>query len=283
MTTHWVVSENSWPGFRQFVRDWQPPGVGLLPILALHGSLTQSGAWIVPAAMMEDVRMVCPDQRGFGKSDYPGTDSCAAFAADAIAQANGSLPGRFIVMGHSFACSIALEVARTVPDRIAGAILVDPLVPFGKPVPATPPPVWTPIPHGFADLDAAERYYRETEEGEWSAPALRRYLQDILVKDAQGGWRFPYTSQRLRRLREFVASPASDHGLMGKTGGVQCPVLIFRGGRSKRFVEAGEKPFAASFPRPAETIVCPTSGHFPTATEPEIIVAGILRFLRTLS
>lgn len=136
MANYWVHSESTAPGFRQFVREWRPPQAKGLPILALHGSLTQSGAWIVLGEMMDGIRMVCPDQRGYAKSDDPGTDRCAEFAADAIAQANALLPERFVVMGHSFACSIALEVANTISERIAGVILVDPLVSLGKPVPA---------------------------------------------------------------------------------------------------------------------------------------------------
>lgn len=52
---------------------------------------------------------------------------------------------------------------------------------------------------------------------------------------------------------------------------------------SKRFTEAGERPFAALFPKMPETILCPTSGHFPTATEPEIVAEGIKRFLGGLN
>ena len=35
-------------------------------MLALHGSLTQSGMWIALAEGAGTIRMLCPDQRGFG-------------------------------------------------------------------------------------------------------------------------------------------------------------------------------------------------------------------------
>ncbi len=61
-------------GFRQFWRAWRPQGSTALPVLALHGSLTQSGMWKVLAEAAETIPMLCPDQRGFGLSEDPGED-----------------------------------------------------------------------------------------------------------------------------------------------------------------------------------------------------------------
>jgi pimeloyl-ACP methyl ester carboxylesterase len=47
-------------GFRQFYRDRQPPKEHHPPVLALHGSLTQSGMWIVLAERATSIRMLCP-------------------------------------------------------------------------------------------------------------------------------------------------------------------------------------------------------------------------------
>jgi hypothetical protein len=70
---------------------------------------------------------------------------------------------------------------------------------------------------------------------------------------------------------------------LAKTAAVHCPVLIFRGGLSKRFTQAGERPFALSFPAMPQTILCPTSGHFPMNTETHIVADGIKQFLGRLS
>ena len=64
----WRTGHNEVRGFRQFYREWQPATESALPVLALHGSLTQSGMWIALAEDMRSVRMLCPDQRGFGES-----------------------------------------------------------------------------------------------------------------------------------------------------------------------------------------------------------------------
>ena len=56
-------------------------------------------------------------------------------------------------------------------------------------------------------------------------------------------------------------------------------MLIFRGGASKRFPAAAETPFAETYPTKPTVVLCPTSGHFPTASETDIVADGLLRFL----
>jgi pimeloyl-ACP methyl ester carboxylesterase len=128
------------------------------------------------------------------------------------------------------------------------------------------------------------RHFRDTEEGEWTDATLRRFVQDIMLRDGGvGPWRFPYTATRLRRLRAFTASPASDFDLFAKAKALRCPVLVFRGGMSKRFPADAERPFLDAFAATPELVVCPTSGHFPSATEPDIVTGALKRFLDRVS
>jgi pimeloyl-ACP methyl ester carboxylesterase len=274
----WRTDYHTVNGFSQFYRDWQPREESCLPVLALHGSLTQSGMWVAPAEAAGTVRMLCPDQRGFGRSEDPGSDSCAEFASDALALAQYLLPERYVVMAHSFACSIALAAAHGAASNVAAVVLVDPVVRVGtSTAPAAPSP---PPPEKFGTLEDAGRYFRNTEEGEWTEDALRRFVQDIMMRDGESGpWRFPYTPVRLQRLRAFTASPESDYNLFAKAKALRCPVLIFRGGMSKRFPPAAEQPFLQAFSSKPKLVVCPTSGHFPSATEPDIVIAELKRFL----
>lgn len=278
---HWRTSYHEVNGFGQFYRDWQPQEKSL-PVLALHGSLMQSGMWIGLAKAAATIRMLCPDQRGFGLSEDPGGDSCAEFASDALALAQALLPMRYVVMGHSFASSIALEVAHLAAGRVAAVVLVDPVVRIGA-ASDIPAPLSTPAPVYFATLEDAARHFRDTEEGKWTDDVLRRFVQDIMVRDGESGrWRLPYTPARLRRLRAFTASDANDYNLFPKAEAVRCPVLVFRGGMSKRFPSAAEQPFVEAFASKPKVVACPESGHFPTTTEPEILVAELKRFLGSI-
>ncbi len=116
----------------------------------------------------------------------------------------------------------------------------------------------------FATLEEVERHFREAEEGEWAGDTLRRFVQDIMMHDSESGtWRFPYTPARLHRLRAFIASPASDYDLFAKAKTVRCPMLVFRGGMSKRFPLIAEQPFLQAFASEPKLVVCPRSGIFP--------------------
>jgi pimeloyl-ACP methyl ester carboxylesterase len=278
----WRESDNTAAGFRQHVREWQPAHEPVLPVLALHGSLTQGGMWIALAELAQNVRLVCPDQRGFGLSEDPGGDACAEFARDAVALADALLPGRYVIMGHSFACSIALEVANLQSDRVAGVVLVDPVVRLPGAMPAAAAP--TPNPLSFATREEAERHFATTEEGEWDPETLRRFTADVMLKAGDGSWHFPYSNERLKRLRAFTASPHGDYDLFSKARKVRQPVLVFRGGLSKRFAAAAEKPFIESFQTASEArcVPCPKSGHFPSSTEPRIVADAVKAFVGSL-
>jgi pimeloyl-ACP methyl ester carboxylesterase len=138
----------------------------------------------------------------------------------------------------------------------------------------------TPPPETFATLEEAGRHFRNTEEGEWTDDALRRFVHDIMIRDGDSGpWRFPYAAARLCRLRAFAASPASDYELFAKAKTVHCPVLVFRGGMSNRFPPTAEQSFLEAFASKPKVVMCPKSGHFPTATEPDIVIEELKRFL----
>lgn len=271
----WRTEFHSVNGFRQFSREWQPRNAPCLPVLALHGSLTQSGMWIALAETADSIRMLCPDQRGFGLSAEPTGDSCVEFASDALVLARTLLPERYVIMGHSFACSIALEAACIAARHVAAVVLVDPVMHVGASTGRS-----TPYPETFATLKEAGQHFQDTEEGKWTDGALQRFIQDIMLSNGESGpWRFPYTPLRLRRLRTFIASSASDYSLIAKAQAVRCPVLVFRGGMSKRFPPAAEQPLLEAFASKPRIVVCPESGHFPTATEPDIIAEELKHFL----
>ncbi len=271
----WRTGYSDARGFRQSYREWQPVSETSLPLLALHGSLTQSGMWVALAEELRSARMLCPDQRGYGLThDAPG-DSCGEFARDAVSLADRLLPPRFSVMGHSFACSIALEVALIAPDRVASVVLVDPIV---RPAGARPPEIPPPHPEFFGAIEQAERHFRDTEEGEWPGDSLGRFVRDVMMRDGNR-WQFPYSNERLRRLRTATASAAGDYRLFAKAGAVRCPILVFRGGMSKRFAAQSEQALREAFTRPIELVVCPRSGHFPSSSETPIVCEALKTFL----
>ena len=73
------------------------------------------------------LRVVALDQRGHGQSDQPDSGyDFGSVVADLTAFLDAvGLPGRSVVVGHSWGASVVLHFAVTHPDRTAGLALVD--------------------------------------------------------------------------------------------------------------------------------------------------------------
>ena len=280
----WYAGFETVSNFQMFFRDWRPRENSLfLPIIALHGSLIQSGMWNATAEGTGLIRMICPDQRGFGRTDDPGAgDAAVDFARDVIGLADALLLDRFVVMGHSFAASIALAVAAERPARVTATVLVDPTM--REPSDANAHlEASRSRPMEFEDIAKAQKFMTESEEGNWPPARTKRFLSDVLVRGgANDVYRVPYEKSRILRLREFQASSASDYDPVFWAKKTICPSLVFRGGESKRFSENSEKMLMSALPMKSKVVVCEKAGHFPSVTEPTTVQRELKSFLADL-
>ena len=280
----WYAGFETVSNFQMFFRDWRPANkTSFLPVIALHGSLIQGGMWSATAEGAGSIRMICPDQRGFGRTDDPDAgDAASDFARDVIGLADALLLDRFVVMGHSFAASIALAVAAKRPDRVVATVLLDPTVRNASGANANLEASRS-RPMDFEDLEQAQKFITDSEEGNWPPARTRRFLSDVLVRDGVNGvLRVPYEKSRILRLREFQASSASDYDPVFWAKRTKCPSLVFRGGASKRFSEKSEKSLMSALPMKSRVIVCLKAGHFPSVTEPTVVQRELKAFLAEL-
>ena len=280
----WYAGFETVSNFQMFFRDWRPAkNSPFLPVIALHGSLIQSGMWSATAEGAVSIRMICPDQRGFGRSDDPDAgDAASDFAKDVIGLADALLLDHFVVMGHSFAASIALAVAAKRPDRVAATVLMDPTVRDASGANANLEASRT-RPMEFEDIAQAQKFITASEEGNWPHARTRRFLSDVLICDGVTGvCRVPYEKDRILRLREFQASSASDYDPVFWAQRTKCPSLVIRGGASKRFSEKSEKSLMSVLPMESRVVVCAKAGHFPSVSEPAIVRREFKTFLADL-
>lgn len=281
----WYAGFERVSNFRMAFREWRPAGRNaFLPVIALHGSLSQGGMWRATAEGAGTIRMICPDQRGYGRTDDPGAgDAAADFARDVIGLADALLLDRFVVMGHSFAASIALAAASVRPERIAGTVLVDPAMPENPAAADAGLAAAGERPVTFKNLAQAQKFIAENEEGPWPPALTKRFLSDVLLCDgANGVCRVPYERSRFLRLREFQASPASDYDPVSWAGATECPSLVFRGGQSRRFSVESERRLMRALPEKSRAVVCEKSGHFPTVSQPSVVQGALKEFLTGL-
>ena len=97
-----------------------------LPLLLLHGFPLDHGMWARQEPLAEQLRLIVPDQRGFGGSSGPGPESIEQLADDAVALLDAlHVAGPAVVCGLSMGGYVAQHVAARHPDRVAALILVD--------------------------------------------------------------------------------------------------------------------------------------------------------------
>jgi pimeloyl-ACP methyl ester carboxylesterase len=107
--------------------------VGAPDAVLIHGVTGNLAVWMLSGLMTKlarQFRVTAYDMRGHGYSDtppdhYTTADMAADFAA--LYAQLGLKPA--LLMGHSFGGAVALHVAQSHPDLLAGVVLSDPFVP----------------------------------------------------------------------------------------------------------------------------------------------------------
>jgi pimeloyl-ACP methyl ester carboxylesterase len=101
-------------------------GEGERHFTCLHGLVDNLDIWrrIAPALEARG-RVTCIDQRGHGSSGSPpGPYSRAQLARDVAGVLDAEHVERTILVGHSMGGIVAMETALTLPERVAGLVLI---------------------------------------------------------------------------------------------------------------------------------------------------------------
>lgn len=97
-----------------------------IPLLLLHGFPLDHAMWAGQEPLAESLRLIVPDQRGFGRSHGAGPESIAQLADDALALLDAlHVTEPAVICGLSMGGYVAQQLAARHPDRVRGLILVD--------------------------------------------------------------------------------------------------------------------------------------------------------------
>jgi 3-oxoadipate enol-lactonase len=97
-----------------------------VPLLLLHAFPLDHRMWEGQAPLAEAVRLIVPDQRGFGASGGSLPESIEQLADDAVALLDAlHVSGPAVVGGVSMGGYVAQHVAARHPERVAAVILAD--------------------------------------------------------------------------------------------------------------------------------------------------------------
>ena len=236
------------------------------PLVLLHAGVADRRSWHAVAERLT-APAIAYDRRGFGRT--PPSPEPFTHLEDLVAVLDATVDGPAWLVGNSMGGALALEAALTVPERIAGLVLIAPAV-SGQPEPETLDPDTTGI---AAQLEAA---------GDDIEEQLR--LEAWLWLDGPAGpeGRVGGTARALalemneRVLRNAVPEDAGegDVDAWSRLEEIDMPVTVMWGDRDVPFGIETCRAIAARVPG-ARTHVLPGAAHLPSLEQPAELAAAI--------
>jgi proline iminopeptidase len=110
------------------IHGWRYDGDGPQAVL-LHGGPCMSAGYIEPLVphLAGVFQLILYQQRGVAPTIVDGPNTVEANVADAAAVIDEAAGGRAWIVGHSWGGHLALHLLAAIPERIAGAVIIDPL------------------------------------------------------------------------------------------------------------------------------------------------------------
>lgn len=234
-------------GLRLHSRERVPPVATGAPVLLLHG-LAVSHRYLMPTARRLTGRAAyVPDLAGFGLSEKPAAVLDVVGHAELTARWWDAVGGGPVaVLGNSFGCQVAVELARRRPDLVTALVLVGPTV----------------------DPRAA------TMGGQ-----IRRWLRDVLREDLRetpvllADIRDAGVRRVIATLRHSVRDP-----LAAKLPSLSVPTLLVRGARDPIAPRSWLHEAARLAPE-SRTLVLKRAAHNAVTTAGTELAEAVERFL----
>lgn len=241
------------------------------PMLLLHGLFGSSSNWGTISRQLADrYHVIVPDLRNHGQSPHDHEHSYPALVEDLVALMDRLEIASAVLVGHSMGGKVAMQLALTAPERVAGLVVVD-MAPIS-------------YAHNFnlvlqafdaVNLDVV-RNRADADRAMASLvpePGVRAFLLQNLVKGPDGwGWRL-----NLAALRDaqgaILAFP-----LHASTSAFTGPTVFIHGELSDYVKPAYEAEIARLFPRAALCRVA-GAGHWVYAERPDSFMNCLESFL----
>jgi lipase len=198
------------------LHEWGEPSAP--PIVCLHGVNAHGRRYrrLAEERLAGRFRVIAPDLRGHGYSDWDPPWTIATHAHDVLETLDAAGVKRATWLGHSFGGRLITEIAALAPARIERAILLDPALQI--------------LPHvglDFAERERADHSFASPDEAiearlAGGAPTPRPFLaeemQEHLVKHADGRYRYRYCQSTVVSLYgELVTPPPPPETLQAPT------------------------------------------------------------------
>jgi pyruvate dehydrogenase E2 component (dihydrolipoamide acetyltransferase) len=249
------------------------PGRAGVPLVGIHGFGGDKETWLMMSALVPRARGVAIiDLPGHGRSaDVPEERASIRHHAEAALRVLDRLGiERAVVCGNSMGGGVALRLAASWPERVAGLVLV---ASVGRDVHDAGARAWVtgenPLIPREADI---ERFMELVLER--PPPVGRPVIRYIITQRAR-------RADALTRLfRGFVLADG-EAGVPREVGGIQKPALVIHGEQDRVIDKRVAEDLAGALPR-AELIVMRGVGHAPQLEAPRHTARIVERFARRL-
>jgi len=267
-----------------FYRRFGNPG--RTPILVMHGAnYFDSYDWIgVAGALATDREVIAFDRRGWGESSWsPSKDySVDAHVDDALAVVSAMRWDKVIVMGHSASARVVVSLAANFPDKLAGLIVVDPLMQIEasaagggqRPATGNPPLVFPSIEAAMASFAKLNNPPRVAHDRERAVNALVSIDGSFMLKrDPDNG-----NARPIGEGAQMPRRPRTD--VWQDLAAVKVPTVLVRGLRSDRWDNpAILARLTADYTKVA--IVTVDAQHDVADQAPDALIAHVRKFTAT--
>jgi epoxide hydrolase 4 len=254
----------------------------------LHGWPQDGSSWrdVAPLLHAAGYRVVCPDLKGFGRSDHPRQGYDPRTLGDEISQLIRNLHARkAVLVGHDWGGAVALSTAFRHPGRVRALVSVS--SPFRQidlraawHIPLLNVPVVPEVAFKVAGVPLTKALIRHTAVNQepFTDEVLEGYA--AAVSEHPSGWLSYYRRlsrkalvdwgvRRVRRRTAFLREPQEPHRL-------RVPALVVWGEEDPATPVHLARRVAHDLD--AELVVVPEVGHFVHEEAPEVLAEAIIGF-----
>ncbi len=247
-----------------------------LPVLLLHAFPLDHRMWHRQESLADHVRLIVPDQRGFGQSAGGLPESIAGLADDAVALLDALHIDRpAVICGVSMGGYVAQHVASRYPDRVAALVLVDTKLEADTDEARA----------GRADLAASVGRVGQTILADAMIPRLLGTSPEARAvpgrSEAIELLRRSIVSQPVPTIQAALAALGRRPDMTDAMRRVTVPTLLVVGAEDVITPRACMETAEAVIPH-SKLLEVPHAGHLVPLERPEIFNAALLDFLRSL-
>ena len=267
--------------------SWERHGDGDPTLLLLPAwSIIHSRQWKAHVPYLAGhFRVITFDGRGNGRSDRPPTAEAYdddQYVADALAVLDATGTREAVLVGLSRGGRWAVELAAARPERVLGAMLIDPALPFMAPLPREQQTSFD------EELDRHDgwakfnrhywlREYRDFLEF-FASQAFSESHSTKQIEDMVG-WGLE-TSPETLVLTQLGAQPASRAEVEAILRRIRCPVLVVHGSDDR--VRPHAVGAAVAELTGGDLVTIEGGGHCPQARDPVKVNLLIREFVESL-